>query len=133
VPGPDPTHWLHRLTPAEWLGAAANELAQATAALDRRAARPALAHARRAAGMAWNAVLIDHPDPGAGRSYMEHLVALAAGGPDEIRAAAKVLCQAPSTQPPLIRLRAPGEEPGRDLVQAARVILDHATRVVAPG
>ena len=27
--------------------------------------------------MAWNAVLVDHPDERAGRSYMEHVVALA--------------------------------------------------------
>ncbi|HVV49789.1 MAG TPA: hypothetical protein VHO06_09030, partial [Polyangia bacterium] len=91
MPGPDPAHWLHRLTPEEWLAAAATELGHAEAALTRRAFRPGVTHARRAAGMAWNAVLIRHPDDRAGRSYMEHVVALAgdAGVPDEIRAAAQ--------------------------------------------
>ncbi|MDB4980564.1 MAG: hypothetical protein JWM82_1316, partial [Myxococcales bacterium] len=35
MPGPDPAHWLHRLTPAEWLEAATTELAHARAALER--------------------------------------------------------------------------------------------------
>ena len=62
MPGPDPAHWLHRLTAEEWLAAAATEIAHAEAALARRAFRPGVTHARRAAGMAWNAVLTRHPD-----------------------------------------------------------------------
>ena len=93
MPGRDPTHWLHRLTAAEWLAAAETELVHAQAAVDRRALRAALTHARRAAGMAWNAVLVDHPDERAGRSYMEHVVALCddPAAPEAVREAARVL------------------------------------------
>lgn len=129
MPGRDPTHWLHRLSAAEWLSAAANELAQARAALDRRARRPGLTHARRAAGMAWNAVLIDHPDEGAGRSYMDHLLALAQAGPEDVRRPAALLC-APAPAPALVQLKPPGDAPDRELLEAAQVILDHAARVV---
>jgi HEPN domain-containing protein len=131
MPGPDPTHWLHRLTSEEWLSAAATELAHAETASDQRARRAALAHARRAAGMAWNAVLIDHPDEGAGRSYMDHLHALAANAStDEVRAAAGTLCERTATPPVLVHLRPPGAQPDRELLQAARVIIDYAQRIV---
>lgn len=134
MPGPDPAHWLHRLTAPEWLAAAANELANAEAAVARRASRPALAHTRRAAGMAWNAVLVDHPDERAGRSYMDHVTALAddPGVPDEVRDAARTLRQSPGTPSALIPLGRPGRSPDEALVRAARAIFEHASRVVRP-
>ncbi|HXU60395.1 MAG TPA: hypothetical protein VN962_01750 [Polyangia bacterium] len=134
MPGPDPAHWLHRLTAPEWLAAAANELANADAAVARRATRVALTHARRSAGMAWNAVLVLHPDERAGRSYMEHVVALAddPAVPDEVRAAAQTLRQAAASPPALIPLGRPGVSPDQALLRAARAILDHAGRVVRP-
>jgi hypothetical protein len=124
VPGSDPAHWLHRLTAAEWLAAAETELAHAQAALARRAARPGVTHARRAAGMAWNAVLIAKPDDRAGRSYMEHVVALSENAtlPPEIRQAAQRLRDTPATPPTLITLGRPDLAPA----EAARTILDHA-------
>jgi hypothetical protein len=126
MPGPDPTHWLHRLTADEWLAAAATELSHAEAALARRAARPGVTHARRAAGMAWNAVLVTHPDDRAGRSYMEHVVALAGNAtvPPDIRAAAERLRDTPAVPPELIKLGAPDLGPAK----AARAILEHARR-----
>ena|SRR5580692_8370298 len=129
MPGPDPAHWLHRLTAEEWLAAAATEIAHAEAALARRAARPGVTHARRAAGMAWNAVLVAHPDDRAGRSYMEHVVALAGNAtvPAEIRAAAERLRDTPAVPPELIKLGAPDLAPAHD----ARAILDHARETVA--
>ncbi len=130
MPGPDPTHWLHRLTAAEWLSAAATELGHAQAAADRRARRPALTHARRAAGMAWNAVLVDHPDERAGRSYMDHLLALAKQPPDDLQRAAAALCETAATQPGLVQLKAPGDAPDREVLRAAQAILEHASRVV---
>ena len=75
MPGSDPGHWLHRLDAAEWLAAAATELSHAEEKLTQRAVRPGVTHARRAAGMAWNAVLVKAPDERYGRSYMEHVVA----------------------------------------------------------
>jgi len=129
MPGPDPAHWLHRLTAEEWLAAAATEIEHAEAALARRSFRPGVTHARRAAGMAWNAVLTRHPDERAGRSYMEHVVALSndATVPDEIRSAAQRLRNTPARQPSLITLGHPDLGPAQD----ARLILDHARSVLS--
>ncbi len=133
MPGPDPAHWLHRLTAAEWLAAAAHELANAETAAARRASRAALAHARRAAGMAWNAVLVDHPDDRAGRSYMDHVSALCddPAAPAEVAAAARRLRQT-AAAPGLIPLGPPGTSPDDDLIRAARRIVDHATQLLRP-
>jgi hypothetical protein len=129
VPGPDPSHWLHRLTPAEWLAAAETELGLTAEALGRRAVRPGVTHARRAAGMAWNAVLASAPDGEAlvarfGRSYMEHVAALAAAEdvPDEIRAAAALLRDTPPAPPTLVTLG----KPDLRALEAARAIVTHA-------
>jgi hypothetical protein len=137
VPGPDPSHWLHRLTPAEWLDAAETEVALALEALGRRAVRPGVTHARRAAGMAWNAVLaaaIDDADADAlvarfGRSYMEHVSALAAATdvPEDVRAAAQFLRDTPPAPPALITLG----KPDLRAVDAARAVFAHA-RTRAP-
>jgi hypothetical protein len=127
VPGPDPAHWLHRLTAAEWLAAAETELTHTEAALRRRAIRPGVTHARRAAGMAWNAVLVGQPDERAGRSYMEHVVALT-DDPQvsaAIRQAAQRLRDTPAMPPALVTLGRPDLGP----LDAARAIVDHARRL----
>ncbi|HVU50541.1 MAG TPA: hypothetical protein VHL80_07625 [Polyangia bacterium] len=130
MPGPDPSHWLHRLTPAEWLAAADTELAHAAEKLGARAARPGVTHARRAAGMAWNAVLAAAPDAESnlvarwGRSYMDHVVALAGAAelPDDVRAAAALLRDTPPAPPELITLG----KPDLRVLEAARAIVAHA-------
>jgi hypothetical protein len=135
VPGSDPTHWLHRLDAAEWLAAADTELDHAQAALARRATRVGVTHARRAAGMAWNAVLVVAPpsDERYGRSYMEHVVALAqasdaAGGiPDDVRAAARLLRETPPRPPDLVTIGKPDMAP----LDAARAIADYARSYVS--
>ena len=137
MPGTDPTHWLHRLSAAEWLAAAATELDSGEAALARRATRAGVTHARRAAGMAWNAVLIVAPptDDRYGRSYMEHVVALAqapagtGGGdiPDEVRAAARLLRDTPPRPPDLITIG----KPDMTSLDAARAIVDYARGYVS--
>jgi len=113
---------------------ATTELAHAAAAAERRAPRAAVAHARRAAGMAWNAVLVEHPDERAGRSYMEHVVALCddPAAPDGVRAAARELKDASMSRPPLVTLAPPGAGPDMATVRAARTIFEHARRVVTP-
>jgi hypothetical protein len=81
MPGKDPSHWLHRLSADEWLQAADNELRRTRVALEQRQHRAGIAGARRAAGMAWNGVLVAQgaaDDSPYGRSYMDHLRALAA-------------------------------------------------------
>ena len=97
MPGRDPTHWLHRFDAEEWLRAAANELARAREALLGKQQRPGVTGCRRAAGMAWNAVLVGGEDERYGRSYMDHLHALAADAAldDATRAAADALVHAP--------------------------------------
>jgi len=130
MPGPDPAHWLHRLTADEWLAAAATELEHCRETLERRAFRPGVTHARRAAGMAWNAVLVLAEDPTSGRSYMEHVIALArdAGAPDDVRAAAELLRDTPPLPPELITL---GKPDLRALDAARRIIAFAAARVAA--
>jgi HEPN domain-containing protein len=90
--------WLHRLGFAEWMAAALGELERAYEQLGARRHREGLTHARRAAGMGLNALLCVDFDAGYGRSYTEHLVALAADAraTDETRAAARRLLEAPA-------------------------------------
>ena len=128
MPGPDPSHWLHRLTPAEWLAAADTELEHTAEKLAARAYRPGVTHARRAAGMAWNAFIAAAPDVDAqvarfGRSYMEHVVALAGDRTvaSELRAAAEVLRDTPPAPPELVTLG----KPDLRALEAARAIVAH--------
>jgi hypothetical protein len=84
----DAEHWLWRLPAAQWLAAARHELAQGQQQAGSR--RAALVHARRGAGMALNAVLAALGEAASdderaaleerwGRSYVEHLRAIAEG------------------------------------------------------
>jgi hypothetical protein len=129
MPGRDPSHWLHRLLPAEWLAAAQTEIEHAAAALGRRAVRPAVTHARRAAGMAWNAVLALAPDERFGRSYMEHVAALCQyeAAPDEVRAAAQALRDTAPVAPALVTLG----KPDLRALDAARTVIAFARARVA--
>lgn len=94
----DEVDWLTRYTPREWIRAAIAELDQARAAYGRRNGRAGLAGCRRAAGCALNAMLRTQgtPDPRYGRSFMEHLQALAVDdtAPPAVREAAARLAQA---------------------------------------
>ena len=128
MPGSDPGHWLHRLDPGEWLAAAATELGHAQEKLSQRAVRAGVTHARRAAGMAWNAVLVTAPDERYGRSYMDHVVALAQTAesdesiPAAVRAAARLLRETPAAPPPLITIG----RPDMSVLEAATAIIDFA-------
>jgi hypothetical protein len=119
----DLPEWLSRLSRAEWIAAAANELRHAQEQLAARSHRAGLTHARRAAGMALNARLIQTFDPLYGRSYMDHLHALAADAraPEPVRAAAATLVGAP-IRSELVTL---GHQPGElGLALSAQAILD---------
>lgn len=110
LPPIDPRHWLYRLDVDEWLRAAEHELSLCWQALQRRALRTGVTHARRAAGMAWNAILVTEPDARYGRSYMEHLHALARepAFPEAVRAAAAHLqSTASGAAPDLIQIGKP--------------------------
>jgi len=128
MPGRDPLHWLHRFDAGEWLRAAANELQRAEDALVHKQQRQGVAGARRAAGMAWNAVLVGAEDEAYGRSYMDHLHALAKDDrvPEPVRAAAEQLVAAP-----LATNVIPLGRGDTRMADAARVIVDEARRRVS--
>ena len=125
----DPTHWLLRFSPGEWLAAAEVELAHCQEALARRAVRPGVTYARRGAGMALNAVLRAEEDPRYGRSYMEHVVALAQDerAPADVRAAAQALREISPAPPALISLG----KPDLRVLEAARAIVTYARAQVS--
>jgi hypothetical protein len=120
IPPRDPEHWLYRFTPEEWLRAAVGELA---AALEGPGQRKVVASARRAAGMALNAVLAGAPNEAWGRSYMDHLRALAADplAPAALREACAALVQAPLDGPRLVAL---GGGADASAGGAARVVVE---------
>ncbi len=131
-------HWLFRLSAGEWLSAAETDLQHAREAFGRRSFRPGVTHARRAAGMAFNAVLAHDaattPDQSGasegrwGRSYMDHLVAASddAHLSDEVRAACRTLRQVSASAPTLISI-----VPDRRAENAAAEVLAWARAHVA--
>ena len=126
----DPDHWLYRLDAGEWLRAAEGELGRAEQALAGKQHRAGVTQARRAAGMAWNAVLfITGDEQGYGRSYMEHLQALARDPtvPEAVQTAAHALVAAPLAQ--TVVTLGKGDT---SLARAAQVILAAARERVAP-
>ena len=134
----DAEHWLWRLSAAQWLDAARHELAEGHAhAHDRRAA---LVYARRGAGMALNAVLAargeaaDEAERAAlesrwGRSYVEHLQALAEGDeavcaplPREAAAAARTVLTTPLRAQVVTLGRGPAADVHATLEAAERLV-----------
>ena len=123
----DDLRWLTRLKPAQWVSAALTETERAYRALRGKHYRPGLTHARRAAGMAVNSMLVEDYDPRYGRSYVEHLQVLAEEPevPAAVREAARALASAPIQQPALVTL---GREGSTELAEAARVVVEWAAR-----
>jgi HEPN domain-containing protein len=127
----DEAHWLFKLAPDEWVRAGLSDLRRAEAAYASRDARAGLATARRAAGMALNGALIVEPDAAWGRSYMDHLTALARDGrvPERVRQACQLLTSAAPAASGLVTLRSAAAD-GR-VLEAARDVIAHAYAVVA--
>jgi HEPN domain-containing protein len=122
--------WLRKLTPDEWIAAAMGELRRAEDAYERRDARAGLAGCKRAAGMALNGALALEPNATWGRTYVEHVAALAKDEkvPEAVRAACKVLLE---TRPPSSDLLSLRSKPGDERVlEAARDVMAHAYAVV---
>lgn len=123
--------WLERLGAEEWLAAAMGELARATVALAGKQQRAGVTQARRAAGMAWNAVLLGIADLEErnryGRSYMDHLRVLKdePTAPTKVREAAATLVGA-ALDVQLVQL-GPGDT---RLATAATAIVEEARRRV---
>jgi HEPN domain-containing protein len=127
----DDTHWLLKLSPDEWIRAALGELRRAEAAFANRNARGGLAGARRAAGMALNAALIVEPNETWGRSYVDHLLAVAVDPsvPLQVRESCGRLTETPLPgQGALVTLRTTKHE--ERLLEAARDVVAHAYAIV---
>jgi hypothetical protein len=126
----DPSDWLRRHAPREWVQVALAELRRASAAFEAKDMGAGLAGCKRAAGMALNGALLVEPNEAWGRSYVDHVRALSteAGIPEAVRSACSVLLEARPPNPHLLTLRVPG---GNDrALEAARDIMAHALAVV---
>jgi hypothetical protein len=126
----DPTHWLFRYSPDEWIRAALGELARARRAWEQGNGRAGALGVKRAAGMALNAVLIVRPEQDWGRTYLEHLTALAADSraPQAVRTACQRVLEAQSPSGDLVSLRTPRSHTA--FVDAAHDVIAHAWVVV---
>ena len=100
----EPRDWLRKLSPAEWIRAALGELSRANEALSRGQARAAVAGCKRAAGMALNGALIVAPNAAWGRTYLEHLAALAydSNVPGPVRQACSTVLRAREADPDVV-------------------------------
>jgi HEPN domain-containing protein len=125
----DKEHWLFKLSPDEWIAAALGELGRAEKAWDAGDARAGVVGMKRAAGMGLNAALIVEPDESWGRTYVEHVQALArdARVPEAVREAARVVIDAKAPGGDVVNLRTPRGH--RPVVEAARDVVAHAWAV----
>jgi HEPN domain-containing protein len=126
----DPSHWLRKLSPDEWIRAALSELRRAERAYEAKNARAGLAGARRAAGMALNGALLVRPNEAWGRSYVDHLMALAKddAAPERVRDSCKLLMETQPPGGPVVSLRTPSLD--ERVLEAARDVIAHAFAVV---
>jgi len=127
---PGETDWLSRHAPREWVQVALAELRRASAAFEANDLGAGVAGCKRAAGMALNGALQVEPDPRWGRTYVDHLRALAedAGVPTAVRDACRVLLEAKPLNPHLLILRVPRSNDR--VLEAARDVMAHALAVV---
>jgi HEPN domain-containing protein len=121
----DPSHWLFKMDPHEWIRAALVELRRAETLYRERNAGGGLAGARRAAGMAINAAIIVSPDEAYGRSFVDHLRALVddAAVPEAVRDAGRVLLETRPPGPTLVILRSAKAD--ERVLEAARDVVAH--------
>ena len=132
----DATHWLFKLSPDEWIRAGLSDLRRAEAAYKANDPRGGLAGAKRAAGMALNGALIVEPDETWGRSYVDHLMALARDTkvPARVAEACRQLIE-PSPlagAEKLVTLRTSSHDHRHEhrILEAARDVIAHAYAVV---
>lgn len=126
----DPSDWLRRYSPDEWIRAALAEIARAEAAWERGDARSGAAGVKRAAGMALNAALIVQPAPSWGRTYVEHVQALAQDEhvPQAVRDACRAVLDAKAPARDVVSLRTPRGHVA--VIEAAKDVVAHAFAVV---
>jgi HEPN domain-containing protein len=126
----DPNDWLRRLSPDEWIRAGLGELRRAEASYGRGDARAGSAGVKRAAGMALNAALLVEPRDSWGRTYVDHVGALAneSSAPEAVRAACRILLDAAGPSAGMVNLRTPRAD--ERVLEAARDVIAHAWAVV---
>lgn len=126
----DPNDWLRKLSPDEWIRAALGDLRRAEEAFKANNPRAGIAGCKRAAGMALNGALILEPNDAWGRTYVEHVVALAKDTtvPERVRAACDVIANAQPPASNLVTLRTPKWI--ENVLEATRDVIAHAFAVV---
>ncbi len=126
----DPNIWLSRFSAQGWIERALRELAVAEQAFADRQPPVAAAAIKRAAGMALNGALCVVFRVDWGRSYVDHLKALAADAslPGGISEAAAVILQFNPQPGTLVFLRSPGQD--HRLLEATRTVMAHAYAIV---
>jgi HEPN domain-containing protein len=126
----DPTHWLRKLTPEEWIKASLTELRQAEARVKANDLSAGLAGCKRAAGMALNGALLVEPNESWGRSFVDHVAALSRDEsvPERVREACTELVTMRPPGADILRLRSPRSD--EKLLDAARDVMAHAYAVV---
>jgi len=121
----NPDHWLYRLSAEEWMRAAVAEYDATLSTTHGGGHRTRVAGARRAAGMAINALLVLQCDERYGRTYMEHLVAMATSeaAPATVRAAASTLTGASLQGPSLVSLGGVASKAPPELLAAQAILV----------
>lgn len=138
----DPAHWLWRLGATDWIAAAQTELVSARDKLANR--RAAVVHCRRGGGMALNAVLVvwgttegdaESATTRWGRSYVDHLGALAGGDalllPHDAIAWAAAILAMPTTATEVSTIGRGPNAAVRVLVDQTAVLVDACARVAS--
>jgi HEPN domain-containing protein len=126
----DPSHWLRKFSPDEWVRAALAELRRAEARFKANDMTAGLAGCKRAAGMALNGALLVEPNESWARSYVDHVTALGrdASIPERVRDACKHLLEARPPSSDILTLRSRRSD--ERLLEAARDVMAHAYAVV---
>jgi HEPN domain-containing protein len=126
----DPSHWLRKFSPEEWVQLALAELRRAEASVKSRDRGAGLAGARRAAGMALNGALSVEPDDAWGRSYVDHIRALAhdESVPEKVREACLYLMEARAPGSDILTLHGPRSD--ERLLESTRDVMAHAYAVI---
>ena len=122
--------WLTRFSAQGWIERSLQELSLAQQAFANRSPSAAAAALKRAAGMALNGALRVVPREDWGRSYVEHLQALAsdAAVPLVVADAARALLAFAPQPGSIVLLRSPAQD--ERLLEAARTVMAHAYAIV---
>jgi HEPN domain-containing protein len=126
----DPSDWLQKFSPDEWVQQALAELRRAETCLKGHDHAAGLAGCRRAAGMALNGALQVEPNEAWGRSYVDHIRALAVDEtvPETVRQGSKYLMEVKPPGPDILTLHGPRSD--ERLLESARDVMAHAYAVI---